>query len=151
MQPFCILWLLNFRLKSLLIKSLSQQKDLSSKFCTTCAKKKKKNIAFEQYAGIHLDCPKVCETTSDMVFVLNPSFTAKDEYFRMAIAEACYTQKLETYDHKIHQVNPHFIHWIFEPTILTIHVHSHLFRHPSLMMLFLNMLLHSFLSSTQKR
>ena len=68
----------------------------------------KNNIAFEQYARIHLNGPKIaiCESTSDMVFVLNSSFTSKDEYFQMAIAEACdafnkalihfgYTQKLE--------------------------------------------------------
>ena len=52
---------------------------------------KKKNIVFKRYARIHLDRPKIaiCETTSDMVFVLNSSFTSKDEYFQMAIAEAC--------------------------------------------------------------
>ena len=82
-------------------------------------KTKKKNIAFEQYARIHLDGPKIaiCGTTADMVFVLNSSFTSKDEYFQMAIAEACdafnnalihfgYTQQLEKYDPKVHQVNP---------------------------------------------
>ena len=67
---------------------------------------KKKHI--EQYARIYLDGPKIaiCETTSDMVFVLNSSFTLKGEYFHMAIKEACnafnqalvhfgYNQKLE--------------------------------------------------------
>ena len=48
---------------------------------------------------------------------MNSSFTSKDEYFRMTIAEACdafnktllhfgYTQNIELYDPKIHQVNP---------------------------------------------
>ena len=80
---------------------------------------KKKNIAFEQYARIHLDGPKIaiCGTTSNMVFVLNSAFTSKDEYFQMAIAGACdafnnalihfgYNQKLEKYEPKVHQVNP---------------------------------------------
>ena len=53
--------------------------------------KGKKNICFEQYACLHLDGPEIaiCETASYMVFVLNSSFTTKDEYFRVAIAEAC--------------------------------------------------------------
>ena len=80
---------------------------------------KKKNITFEQYARIHLDGPKIAirETTSDMIFVLNSSFTSKDENFQMAIAESCdafnnalihvgYNQKLEKCDPKVHQVNP---------------------------------------------
>ena len=57
------------------------------------------------------------KTTLDMVFVPNSSFTSKDEYVQMAIAEACdafnnalvhfgYTQKLENNDPKVHQVNP---------------------------------------------
>ena len=91
-------------------------------FYNVC-KIKKKNIAFEQYARIHLDGPKIasCETTSDMVFVLNSSFTSKEEYFQMAIAEACdavnnalvhfdYTQK---YDPKVHQVNPPKAHPVY--------------------------------------
>ena len=52
-----------------------------------------------------------------MVFVLNSSFTAKDQCFRVAIAEACeafsetmlqfrYTKNLETYDPQMHDVNP---------------------------------------------
>ena len=46
--------------------------------CNVC-KRKKKNISFEQYARIHVDGPKIaiCETTSDMVYVLNSSFTSK--------------------------------------------------------------------------
>ena len=52
---------------------------------------KKKNINFEQYARNHLDGIKIviCETVSNTDFVLNSSFTTKDNYFRTAIAEAC--------------------------------------------------------------
>ena len=52
---------------------------------------KKKNINFEQYARLHLDGPKItiCETASNAVFVLNSSFTTKDNCFRVAIDEAC--------------------------------------------------------------
>ena len=51
---------------------------------------KKKNINFEQYARLHLDGPKIaiCETASNAVFVVNSSFTTKDNYFRVAIDEA---------------------------------------------------------------
>ena len=78
-----------------------------------------KNINFEQYTRIHLDGPKIaiCETASNAVFILNSSFTTKDNYFRTAIDEACeafnkimtefgYTQKLELYDPTRHQTNP---------------------------------------------
>ena len=52
-----------------------------------------------------------------MVFVLNSSFTTKDQFLRVAIVEACeafknnavtfgYTQNLEIYDPQMHQVNP---------------------------------------------
>ena len=93
---------------------------------------KKKNISFEQYARILIDGPKIaiCETASNMVFILNSSFTSKDEFFRMAIAYACeafnqtllrfgYTQNIDVYDPKLHQVHPpqdrdiHFINWTF--------------------------------------
>ena len=52
---------------------------------------KKKKINFEQYARLHLDGPKIaiCETASNMVFVLISSFTTKDQYLRVAIDEAC--------------------------------------------------------------
>ena len=79
------------------------------------AKKKKKNI-FEQYSRIHLQGPKIaiCETASNVVFVLNSSFTSKDQYFRTALQEATdafnnmlkefgYTQQLELYDPIQHQ------------------------------------------------
>ena len=53
---------------------------------------KKKQINFEQYTHLHLDDPKIaiCETVSDTVFILNSSFTTKDNYFRVAIDEACF-------------------------------------------------------------
>ena len=55
----------------------------------------------------------ICETTSKVVFVLNSSFTSKDQYFRAAIQEAMiafnnnlqdfgYTQTLEYYDPNTH-------------------------------------------------
>ena len=52
---------------------------------------KKKNVNCEQNAGFHLDGPKIvlCENSSNMVFVLNSSFTTKDQYSRVAIDEAC--------------------------------------------------------------
>ena len=72
---------------------------------------KKKKITFDQDSRIHLDGPKIakCETASNVVFVLNSSFTTKDHYFRTALQEATdlfnnmlqdfgYTQKLELYD-----------------------------------------------------
>ena len=78
-------------------------------------KKKKKNI-FEQYSRIHLQGPKIaiCEMASNVVFVLNSSFTSKDQYFRTALQEATdafnnmlkefgYTQQLELYDPIQHQ------------------------------------------------
>ena len=51
---------------------------------------KKKKITFEQYSRIHLEGPKLalCETASNVVFVLNSSFTTKDNYFRAAVREA---------------------------------------------------------------
>ena len=44
---------------------------------------KKKKITFEQYSRLHLNGPKIaiCETASNVVFVLNSSFTTKDQYF----------------------------------------------------------------------
>ena len=80
---------------------------------------KKKRIVFEQYARIHLTGPKIsiCETASNMVFVLNSAFTTKDQYFLAAVQEATtafnkmlqdfgYTQKLELYDPIQHQAHP---------------------------------------------
>ena len=48
---------------------------------------KKKKITFDQYSRIHLEGPKfaICETASNVVFVLNSSFTTKDHYFRTAL------------------------------------------------------------------
>ena len=77
----------------------------------------------EQYSRLHLDGPKIaiCETASNVVFVLNSSFTTKDQYFRAAIQEAIqafnnmlqdfgYTQNLEVYDSLMHQVHPPQLH-----------------------------------------
>ena len=71
---------------------------------------KKIKITFEQYSRIHLAGPKIaiCETASNAVYVLNSSFTSKDQYFHTAIQEAMtafnnilqdfgYTQTLEYY------------------------------------------------------
>ena len=57
--------------------------------CTTSPKSKKKKITFQQYSRIHLVGPKIaiCETTSNVVFVLDSSFTSKDQYFRATIQE----------------------------------------------------------------
>ena len=80
---------------------------------------KNKKITFEQYSRIHLDGPKIaiCETVSNVVFVLNSAFTTKDQYFRVALNEATdafnnmlkdfgYTQQLEIYDPHLHQAHP---------------------------------------------
>ena len=80
---------------------------------------KKKKITFEQYSCLHLTGPKIaiCKTASNVVFVLNSSFTTKDQYFRAAIQEAIaafnimledfgYTQKLEVYYPLMHQAHP---------------------------------------------
>ena len=87
----------------------------------------KKKITFEQYSRIHLAGPKIaiCETASNAVFVLNSSFTSKDQYFHTAIQEAItafnnilqdfgYTQTLEYYDHNIHQAHPPPQHHLFQ-------------------------------------
>ena len=80
---------------------------------------KKKKITFDQSSRIHLDGPKIaiCETASNVVFVLNSSFATKGHYFRTALQEATdafnnmlqdfgYTQKLEIYDPLQHQAHP---------------------------------------------
>ena len=80
---------------------------------------KKKKITFEQYSRIHLAGPKIaiCETTSNVIFVLYSCFTSKDQYFRAAIQGAMiafnntlqdfgYTQALECYDPNTHQAHP---------------------------------------------
>ena len=80
---------------------------------------KKKKITFEQYSRIHLNGPKIaiCETVSNVVFVLNSAFTTNNQYFRVALSEATdafnnmlkdfgYTQQLEIYDPHLHQVLP---------------------------------------------
>ena len=88
---------------------------------------KKKKITFEQYSRIHLADPKIaiCETASNAVFVLNSSFTSKDQYFHNAIQEAMtafnniledfgYTQTLEYYDPNVHQAHPPPQHPLFQ-------------------------------------
>ena len=88
---------------------------------------KKKKITFEQYLRIHLEGPKIaiCETASNVVFVLNSSFTSKDQYFRTALQEATdafnnmlkdfgYTQKLKLYDPLQHQAHPPSQHPLFQ-------------------------------------
>ena len=80
---------------------------------------KKKQINIEQNARIHFDGPKiaVCETVSETTFVVNSSFTTKDNCFYVALDETCnafnqmmhnfeYMQKLEIYDPNTHQVLP---------------------------------------------
>ena len=80
---------------------------------------KKKKITFDQYSHIHLEGPKIaiCETASNVVFVLNSSFTTKDHCFHTALQEATdtfnnmlqdfgYTQKLELYNPLQHQTHP---------------------------------------------
>ena len=77
------------------------------------AKMKKKKIIFEQYSRIHLDGPK---SASIVVFVLNPSFTSKDQYFKAALQETMtafnntlqdfgYTQTLEPYNSHTNQAH----------------------------------------------
>ena len=76
----------------------------------------KKKITFEQNSRIHLQGPKIaiCETASNVVFVLNSSFTSKDQYFFQEATDAFnnmlkgfgYTQKLELYDPIQHQTHP---------------------------------------------
>ena len=80
---------------------------------------KKKKSTFEQNSRIHLQGPKtaICETASNVVFVLNSSFTSKDQYFHTALQKATdafnkmlqdfgYNQKLELYDPIQHQTHP---------------------------------------------
>ena len=80
---------------------------------------KKKRITPEQYSRIHVVGPKIaiCETASNVVFVLNSAFTSKDQHFHAALQEATdafnellqsfgYTQKLEIYDPHQHQAHP---------------------------------------------
>ena len=82
-------------------------------------KMKKKQINFKQYARIDFNGPEiaVCDTVTGTVFVLNSSFTTKDNYFYAALNEACnafnqmmhifgYTQKLEIYKPNTHQKYP---------------------------------------------
>ena len=87
---------------------------------------KKKRITFEQYSRFQVAGPKIaiCETASNVVFVLNSAFTSKDHYFHAAIQEATdafnimlhdfgYTQKLEKYDPHQHQAHPPHQHPLY--------------------------------------
>ena len=67
--------------------------------------------------GFMLPKIAICETASNVVFVLNSAFTSKDHYFQAALHEATnafnemlhsfgYTQKLEHYDPHQHQAHP---------------------------------------------
>ena len=80
---------------------------------------KKKKITFEQYSRLHVAGPKIaiCETASNLVFILNSAFTSKDQYFKTALEEATqafnnilndfgYTQKLEPCNPNQHQAHP---------------------------------------------
>ena len=78
---------------------------------------KKKQITFEQYYRVHVNGPKICEITSDTVFVLNSAFTTKDNSFQVALDDAIdafnavlldfgYTQQLQRYNPETHQVHP---------------------------------------------
>ena len=101
--------------------------------------KKKKNT-FDQYSRIHLEGPKtaICETASNVVFVLNSSFTTKDHYLRTALQEATdafnnmpkdlgYTQKIEIHDPLQHQAHPPQQHPLFAKInyldFLTLQIH----------------------------
>ena len=97
------------------------------KFLYNVTQIKKKKITFDQYSRIHLAGPKIaiCETASNAVFVLDSSFTSKDQYFHAAIQEAMtsfnntlqdfgYTQTLEYYDPYVHQAHPPPQHSLFQ-------------------------------------
>ena len=81
-----------FKLSLELNKNKITQKSLiaSLKVLYNITNIEKKKITLEQYSRLHLDGPKIaiCETASNVVFVLNSSFTTKDQYFRAAIQEA---------------------------------------------------------------
>ena len=62
-----------------------------------------KKITFEQYSRIHLTGPKIaiCETASNVVFVLNSAFTTKDQYIQAALQEAtmAFNSMLQDFGH----------------------------------------------------
>ena len=113
-----------FKLSMEINKNKITQKSLIAflKVLYIITKIKKKKITFEQYSRLHLDGPKlaICETASNVVFVLNSAFTTKDQYFRAAIQEALtafnnmiqvfgYPQKLEVnkHTHQVHSPQQH--------------------------------------------
>ena len=78
---------------------------------------KKKKITFEQYSRIHLQGPKIaiCETASNVVFVLNSSFTSKDQFFRTALQEAtdAFNNMLKDFDISIISITKTSIYFYF--------------------------------------
>ena len=80
--------------------------------------KKKKSPLNNTLVSISTDQKiAICETASNVVFVLNSAFTTKDQFFRVALNEATdalnnmlkdfgYTQQLEIHDPHLHQVHP---------------------------------------------
>ena len=90
---------------------------------------KKKPITFEQYYRIHVNGPKndICQTTSDIVFVLNSAFTAKDNYFQVTLDDTIdafdavlldfgYKQQLQRYNPETHQMHPPSKHHFWPKT-----------------------------------
>ena len=85
------------------------------------------NVTQVKKKKLHLiNGPKIaiCETASNVVFVLNSSFTTRDHHFRTALQGATdafnnmlkdfgYTQKLEIYDPLQHQAHPPQQHPLF--------------------------------------
>ena len=107
---------------------------------------KKKRITIEQYSRIHVAGLKIaiCETASNVVFVLNSALTSKDQYFHAALQEAInafsemlqsfgYTQKLEIYDPHQHQAHPPPQYPLYNQTFYLhfITLQLHLFLIPS--------------------
>ena len=124
-----IFYTMAYKLSPEINKNKITQKTLIAflKVLYNVAQIKKKKITFEQYSRIHLAGPKIaiCETASNAVFVLNSSFTSKDQYFHTAIQEAItafnnilrdfgYTQTLEYYDPHVHQAHPPPQHPLFQ-------------------------------------
>ena len=79
----------------------------------------KLSLEINNNSRLHVAGPKIaiCETASNVVFVLNSAFTSKDQYIQAALHEATnafnemlhsfgYTQKLEHYDPHQHQAHP---------------------------------------------
>ena len=115
---------------------------------------KKEKIIFKEYSRIHVAGPKIaiCDSASNVVFVLNLSFTSKDQYFRAAIQEAMtafnntlqdfgYTQTLEYYDPNTHQAHPPPQHPLFQKIINTFTHLQSLFKYISSLLLYLPLMM----------